>query len=57
MDRFAASEPQLFRFFRLDNEEVGQLTSGNFEAMEITATNLVSADYCSSSTSSLSYLP
>ena len=40
--------------FSLVNEELGQPTSGNTEAMVITATILVSADSRSSSTSSLS---
>ena len=54
MDQFAGSEPRLFIYFRLDNEEIGQPTSGVTQAMEVTSINLISASYLSSSTSSLS---
>ena len=54
MDRFAGSEPWLFISFRLDNEELGQPTSGHTEAMDLTTPSPAIVDSCSSSTSSLS---
>ena len=54
LNRFAGSEPRLFIHFRLDNEELGQPTSGHTEAMDVTTPDPAIVDFCSSSTSSLS---